>query len=185
MLCPAQIQERDETIQDKEKRIYDLKKKNQELEKFKFVLDYKIKELKRQMEPRDNQIADMKRKSDVRYSDCAGRWPALLALLTDPEMGAELAQYHKSNAGLALTIDDLRSKLKAAEREVEKEKEHYCKKDRVNEKAVEADMEVEYNRQREYLERTVASLRRKVAKDVGTHRADNVRIMQENVSLIK
>ena len=35
--------ERDETIQEKEKRIYDLKKKNQELEKFKFVLDYKIK----------------------------------------------------------------------------------------------------------------------------------------------
>lgn len=45
-----EIAERDETIQDKEKRIYDLKKKNQELEKFKFVLDYKIKELKKQIE---------------------------------------------------------------------------------------------------------------------------------------
>lgn len=43
-----------------EKRIYDLKKKNQELEKFKFVLDYKIKELKRQMEPRENEIKEMK-----------------------------------------------------------------------------------------------------------------------------
>ena len=39
-----------------EKRIYDLKKKNQELEKFKFVLDYKIKELKKQIEPRENDI---------------------------------------------------------------------------------------------------------------------------------
>ena len=47
-----EIRERDETIGDKEKRIYDLKKKNQELEKFKFVLDYKIKELKKQIEPR-------------------------------------------------------------------------------------------------------------------------------------
>jgi hypothetical protein len=37
-----------------------LKKKNQELEKFKFVLDYKIKELKRQIEPRENEIADMR-----------------------------------------------------------------------------------------------------------------------------
>ena len=44
-----EIRERDETIGDKEKRIYDLKKKNQELEKFKFVLDYKIKELKKQV----------------------------------------------------------------------------------------------------------------------------------------
>ena len=43
-----------------EKRIYDLKKKNQELEKFKFVLDYKIKELKKQIEPRENDIKEMK-----------------------------------------------------------------------------------------------------------------------------
>ena len=53
-------QERDETIQDKENRIYDLKKKNQELEKFKFVLDYKIRELKKQIEPREKDIVDMK-----------------------------------------------------------------------------------------------------------------------------
>ena len=43
-----------------EKRIYDLKKKNQELEKFKFVLDYKIKELKKQIEPRESDINNMK-----------------------------------------------------------------------------------------------------------------------------
>ena len=43
-----------------EKRIYELKRKNQELEKFKFVLDYKIKELKKQIEPREIEIKDMK-----------------------------------------------------------------------------------------------------------------------------
>jgi len=37
-----------------------LKKKNQELEKFKFVLDYKIQELKKQIEPRENDIKAMK-----------------------------------------------------------------------------------------------------------------------------
>lgn len=31
-----------------------------QLEKFKFVLDYKIKELKRQIEPRENEIAHMR-----------------------------------------------------------------------------------------------------------------------------
>lgn len=36
-----------------------MKKKNQELEKFKFVLDYKIKELKRQIEPREQDIQGM------------------------------------------------------------------------------------------------------------------------------
>ena len=47
-------------VRVQEKRIYDLKKKNQELEKFKFVLDYKIKELRKQMEPRENEIKRMK-----------------------------------------------------------------------------------------------------------------------------
>jgi uncharacterized protein (DUF3084 family) len=53
--------EREETITDKEKRIFDLKKKNQELEKFRFVLDYKIKELKLQIAPRENEIATMRK----------------------------------------------------------------------------------------------------------------------------
>ena len=38
----------------------------QELEKFKFVLDYKIKELKKQIEPREMQIANMKDQIKVR-----------------------------------------------------------------------------------------------------------------------
>jgi chromosome segregation ATPase len=51
--------ERDEHIQEKERKVYDLKKRNQELEKFKFVLDFRIKQLKEQVEPRENEIADM------------------------------------------------------------------------------------------------------------------------------
>jgi len=35
------------------------------------------------------------------------------------------------------------------------------------------------------LERSVASLQKKLTKDTEIHRADNVRIMQENVTLIK
>merc|ERR1719386_132319 len=56
-----EIKERDKMIGDKEQRIYDLKKQNQELEKFKFVLDYKIKELKAQIDPKNDDIAKMKK----------------------------------------------------------------------------------------------------------------------------
>jgi uncharacterized protein (DUF3084 family) len=45
------IHSKDQQIAVREKKIYDLKKKTQELEKFKFVLDYKIKELKRDITP--------------------------------------------------------------------------------------------------------------------------------------
>ena len=42
----------------------------QELEKFKFVLDYKIKELKKQIEPKEEQIADMKDQVKVCLACC-------------------------------------------------------------------------------------------------------------------
>lgn len=81
-----------------EKRIYELKKKNQELEKFKFVLDYKIKELKKQIEPRENEIKQMKEQIQ--------------------EMESELERFHKQNTTLELTIAESRQRLKATEREL-------------------------------------------------------------------
>jgi len=55
----TELSEREATIRDKDSRIFDLKKKTQELEKFKFVLDYKIKELKRDICPREEEIKDL------------------------------------------------------------------------------------------------------------------------------
>ena len=49
--------------------------------------------------------------------------------------------------------------------------------------SVDADIQKEYARQREHLERSVASLRKKLVKDTEIHRADNVRIMQVSTLL--
>lgn len=97
-----EMQERDETMQDKEKRIYDLKKKNQELEKFKFVLDYKIKELKKQVEPREKDILGLTVKMTA--------------------MNSELLEYHKENQTMDDGIQDLVMKLNAQQKEVGVEK---------------------------------------------------------------
>ena len=56
----VELRERDSTIQDKDQKINELRKKTQELEKFKFVLDYKIKELKREIGPREARIQLLK-----------------------------------------------------------------------------------------------------------------------------
>ena len=56
----------------------------QELEKFKFVLDYKIKELKKKIEPKEEQIADMKDQVKVRCAVlCCAVLVKLLALAVD------------------------------------------------------------------------------------------------------
>jgi hypothetical protein len=93
-----EIRERDETIGDKERRIYDLKKKNQELEKFKFVLDYKIKDLKKQIEPKNAEILDMK--EQIKKTD------------------GELTSYQKKNAERDLVISNMRLKQSALAQEV-------------------------------------------------------------------
>ena len=52
-------------------------------------------------------------------------------------------------------------------------------------RAVEPDIAAEYARQREYLEKSVESLKRKLAKNTEIARTDSTRLMRENVALIK
>ncbi|XP_033008310.1 cilia- and flagella-associated protein 57 isoform X2 [Lacerta agilis] len=199
-----EIQERDETIQDKEKRIYDLKKKNQELEKFKFVLDYKIKELKKQIEPRENDIKAMKEQIqemegelerfhkqntqlELNISELRLKLKA-----TDREMHKEMQKERDMEALVKRFKTDLHNcvgliqepkKLKESIRDIY---EKYVQKaDMVEIVGVDTDLHQEYTRQREHLERNLATLKKKVIKEGEVHRADYVRIMQENVSLIK
>merc|ERR1711907_829436 len=194
--------ERDETIGDKEKRIYDLKKKNQELEKFKFVLDYKIKELRKQIEPKDMEINGMKE--------------------TIKEMDAELERYNKTNQAFELENSSLQLKLDALQKELLRQRTQLADADALNRRFrtdleetvqyiqdykmlkasvkllyqrhcgepvqsthLDEDVQKEYTRQREYLEKSVENLKRKLAKDTDLHRYEATRFMQENASLIK
>lgn len=54
------IGQKDKLIGNREKKIYNLKRKTQELEKFKFVLDFKIKDLNRAIAPKELQITELK-----------------------------------------------------------------------------------------------------------------------------
>uniref|UniRef100_A0A8D0GI28 Cilia- and flagella-associated protein 57 n=1 Tax=Sphenodon punctatus TaxID=8508 RepID=A0A8D0GI28_SPHPU len=64
--------------------------------------------------------------------------------------------------------------------------EKYVQKaDMVEIVGVDTDLQQEYTRQREHLERNLATLKKKVVKESEIHRTDHVRIMQENVTLIK
>ncbi|XP_074640882.1 cilia- and flagella-associated protein 57-like [Tubulanus polymorphus] len=198
-----EIQERDETIQDKEKRIYDLKKKNQELEKFKFVLDYKIKELKKQIEPRENDIKAMKEQIQEMESELERfhKQNTQLELnitelrqklkATDKEMHQERQKVRDVEAVVKRFKTDLHNCVgyiqdpKMLKESIKALYQKHVQEDITETASVDADIQKEYSRQREHLERSVASLRKKLSKDTEIHRADNVRIMQENVSLIK
>ena len=198
-----EINEREETIQDKEKRIYDLKKKNQELEKFKFVLDYKIKELKRQIEPRENEIADMAqqiKEMDQELEQYHKSNAALDLMIGELKLKMEGMQQEidvqkstltEGEALIARITSDLEDMIstkashKSLKKAVVKLYRKYIQDDLAmnNGSAGESDVQSDYNRQREYLEKSVESLKRKLAKDMELHRNENMRLMRESVSL--
>jgi WD40 repeat protein len=204
-----EIREREETITDKEKRIFDLKKKNQELEKFRFVLDYKIKELKLQIAPREAEITTMRKQIE--------------------EMDIELEQYHKSNSALQLMITELKLKIDGLRTEsgsqdtrifgsntvIDKflkdlkeawaeRHDHALLKQRVvsmfriyvqeefqgsrvdsGANKVVLDAQTQYNRDREQMERSIDALKRSLHTDTALQRRDMTKIMKENVVLTK
>lgn len=205
-----EMRERDETVMDKDKRIYDLRKKNQELEKFKFVLNYKIQELKRQIMPKKKEIQDMRDQTK--------------------EMQVELTQYYKSNAALDLMIGELRLKREGLQLDVDKVSElcaqaqtatramrqhvydaasrsvddktlkaeinrlyamYILKEGSIVKVAVtatgspEEDAQAENARQRSYLERTLASVASKRDKAALLHSQDRSKLLRDNAVLLE
>ena len=69
-----------------------MKKKTQELEKFKFVLDYKIKELRTDIGPRGEKIAELKEETE--------------------KMKQEEEHFKRVNNNLGLIVEDLRMRQK-------------------------------------------------------------------------
>merc|ERR1712139_87302 len=182
-----EIRERDETISDKENRIYDLKKKN--------------KELKRQIEPRENEIADMKEQIKEMDQELQQYHKSNAALdLMIGELKLKMDGMNKETEEQKRQIGDGDSLISRFKNDLSDTAQHltdhkhlkhaitslykkYVQEMHRQGPEAEADLQREYNRQREYLEKTVESLKRKLAKDMEMHRNDNMRLMRESVVL--
>lgn len=197
-----EINERDITIQEKERQIYELKRTNQELEKFKFVLNYKIQELKNQIEPRDQEIRDFREKIH--------------------DMETELINLHKTNVSLELQLHELREKLVTARSQIymevgEKKKcqrllrniqidlldaagliqephalkvavtnlyhKYSADEEFLRSHKADLDAQCDFMKQRDYLERTVESLKKQVFHTSSENKELDKAIM-DNVTLI-
>ena len=175
-------------IGDREKKIYQLKKKTQELDKFKYVLDYKIKELKRDIAPREMEITRLKKETQ--------------------EMDKNLKHYNKINANLGYIVDDLRtrqenmqdlirknrSKIRANDifikgftnavyrtvqfiddfdllkRSVNENLYPYVKDQEIKNVEIDPDIKKEYENQKRYLENSVNSLKKRLEKETQIHK---------------
>ncbi|XP_015597863.1 cilia- and flagella-associated protein 57 [Cephus cinctus] len=198
-----EITERDATIQDKEKRIYDLKRNNQELEKFKFVLDYKIRELKNQIEPRDKEIRELKEKMKDMEIELVNLHKTNVSLeLQLYELREKLAAARREiqcevqrNKRCQQLLRKMRIDLHDTAGLVQEPKElknavmnmyhQYNDDDEfLRSRNADLDAQCEFLKQRDHLERTVASLRKQVFRDPASGKKDLDKMMDENVVLI-
>lgn len=190
-----EIHEKDNQIGDREKVIYGLKKKTQELEKFKFVLDYKIKELKRDIAPREAEIGKLSEQTN--------------------EMDNQLRIFNTVNSQLGFTVNELRERqeemqelIKNSRTTIRKNDIHiqgfknavywvvqhaddyeqlkravnnglykYVRDQEMKNVEIDPDIKKEYINQKKYLESSVFSLKKRLEKEQQIHREDNLNIM--------
>lgn len=197
-----ELKDKESTIAEKDKKITQLDQGNKELETFKFVLEHRISELMGQIEPRDQEIEELKEKIK--------------------NMENELIALNKTNQSLELQMYELRSKLSVARAEIKSE----VAKHKLSQKLIrqiraelleafglitepsklksaviklynrysdneqflvsrmaELDAKCEFMKQRNFLENTIALLKKKRAisnKDTG----EMDRLFEENIMLL-
>ena len=166
-------------------------------------MDYKIKELKRDLAPRDLEINNLKNET--------------------LDMDFSLKRFNKVNANLGYIVDDLRQRQEHMQELIKKNRSKirsneifiksfinavyrcvqfiddydqlkkavndnlYCYVKDLEYKTAEIDPDIqkEYENQKRYLENSVNSLKKRLAKETQIHKQDNVSIMQENIGLIR
>ncbi len=170
-------------------------------------MDYKIKELKLQIAPRETEITTMRKQIE--------------------EMDLELEQYHKSNAALLLMISELKLKIEGLRRELVTQDDRivvssglidrfmkdlkdtwlirsdhallkskivglfrmYVQEDVVGGSKEGAgaleDPQLQYNRDREQMERSMDALRRSLYTDSILQKRDLAKMMRESVVLTR
>ncbi|KAI3384052.1 hypothetical protein SNEBB_002485 [Seison nebaliae] len=205
-----EIQNRELTIAEKEKKAFELKKHHRELEKFKFVLDNRVIEMKQILDPKEEEIKRAK--------------------TLNLKMDEELVRMRKHHKDMTTNITDLKAKLDDYNQQIQKQRtfrqrcqtllsrlydavhnvsshiqdpnplrlevkammkrflagfQDYIVTQQNNAKRVNQEVDYEYTRQRQYLEKQIATVRKHLDQEKSTQRVTSIRVMAENVSLIR
>ena len=199
----AEIDRKDEIIHQREKNILNLKKKTQELEKFKFVLDEKIRDLRKDIAPKELEIKSLRKRTR--------------------SMDKKLKKYNSVNASLGFMVEDLRVRQGLIQNFIEKNRviqwnndtiinnfknavyqvvqytdDHQQLKQAVNQSLfyfikneqkkdgeINQNIKNEYENQKKFLENSMHSLKKRLETESQIHKADNLHVMTDNMDLIQ
>jgi len=155
-----------------------------------------------QIDPKNDQIADMKKQIQAMDADLEDYHRKNKLLQVNIEQLAtkqrhlqeEIVSQRKKMTDCQTIIKRLKTDLQECVNFIQEPKQlresitNLYKKyvpNGIKKQELDPDIQREYNRQRDYLEKSVESLKRKLLKDSEVHRQDNTRVLQENVALIR
>lgn len=185
-------------ITESERRIYEQKKRTGELEKFKYVLDFKIKELKKDMLPRDKEIAQLKGETTridkelKELNDLSNYFTNIVRTLQEEQKSLQKTVDNqtkdliKQNNKIKKRKNQLYECIHDAKRYtdlVEKLKEMNENPKPLQE--IDEDIYQECASQIRFLELADKQIKMRLLKDSKVHGVFNERIMRQNIKLLK
>lgn len=192
--------EKEETIKDKNELKRKLDKDNQELEKFKYVLHYKIKELKHNKEPKERKIQQMEKKAKDMEREIKTCEQGQSTIIIELGRNHQIIKIHEEQISKTeKRIEELRNYKKLFQENLynsmKRARNHKdCKKELVllkrnfldKEKIenVEKPFESNYELQREFLEKNVDHNKNKISKLNDLFVNDHNKVMKEKRQLI-
>lgn len=167
------------------------------------MLDYKIKELRRDIAPREMEIGNLKKQTN--------------------ELDKKLKRFNNLNSNLGYIVDDLRTRQEKMQELIKKNRGlirsnntyiqnfkndvykvvqyiddfdqlkravnqrlyKYVQQQAMKNAEIDPDIKKEYENQKKFLENSVHSLKKRLEKESEIHKEDNLAIMSENIILIK
>ncbi|XP_053692096.1 cilia- and flagella-associated protein 57 [Sabethes cyaneus] len=197
----GELSERDAVIRDREKKLHDMNRKNGELEKYKQVQTHKINELKNQIEPKEREIKEKKEvisemEEKLEELQQSNKQSALqLQELRDKYYGADLELKKERNrfrsaknqyqqvcreiynvAGLIQKPDELKRGIKDLCHRYSDDKELQ------KSLALDEDVQNEFLRQREHLEKLTKGGKHKSHEKRDT--GEIMKLIKENMELL-
>jgi len=199
-----EIRGRDETVQCKEKEITELKRDLRSMEKHSFVLNHKIKLLEDEIQPKENKIAEMKNqilameeeltavvKDQAEFNVQMNEAKSKLANATQEvtfekrkviQQISQISRLQKEIQGLQSVLQDPKKLRDAAS--------SLCNKFGVGaahttEQDTELSEKTETVRQKDYLEKTVLSLKSQLSQVDQQNKTNSAKMLKENKALLQ
>lgn len=166
------------------------------------MLDHKIKELKKDIAPREQEIAKMKaqtNKMDKELKNLNSLNTSLAEFVSvlfnnEEKLKARIANQRARISYQNNKIKSFKEALYQTTQLIQNESElvrhstelknKFCSQSMTQVK-MDSEIEQEYRNQKKYLEKSIGMLKKNLEKHSDIHKHENIRIMMENVDLIK